>query len=127
MEITPIRPSTKLNPIFHCELEVIPLLLAFSGDKLQTKEIRDSHTLYLTTHSKHTSLFSYLAACYGFPFSNLLNYNQIILRGPLNCMACNTLMGSALAPREGLVIPIFSYISVRLEDLLHCYAEQQPL
>lgn len=58
MEITPMRPSTKLNPIFPFELEVTPLLLAFSGDKLQTKEIRDSHTSYLTTHSKHTSLFS---------------------------------------------------------------------
>lgn len=57
MEITPIRPLGKLNPIFSCELDIIPLLLAFSGDKLQTKEIRDSHTSHLTTRSKYTSRF----------------------------------------------------------------------
>lgn len=57
IEITAVRPLGKLNPIFSCELDIILLLLAFSGDKLQTKEIQDSHTSHLTTHSKYPSCF----------------------------------------------------------------------
>lgn len=57
MEITPTRPLGKLNPIFSCEADIIPLLLAFSGDKVQTKEIRDSHTSHFSTPSKYTPRF----------------------------------------------------------------------
>lgn len=39
-------------------------------------------------------------------------------------MACNTLMGSVLAAQEGLVIPVFFYISGSLKDMFQRCAEQ---